>query len=104
MSKQSWLPDIVALLFLVVAGSLLLAATRAQEPDVIIGGQDDKWVHVKHESGAEYLVRGDTIVGFCQHKPEPAQRNEVWLLSGRVIKTTMPISEFKALTIGADDE
>ena len=64
---------------------------------------EKKWAHIVHESGAEYIVRIDTIVGFYQPIPGESLRNELILSNGHSIGTSMTFKEFNDVLVEESD-
>ena len=80
---------------ILVAGILLLWASSifSQGEVTYLPTFERKWVRIKHESGSEYIIRTDTVLGF--YEPQDGRlRNEILLSGGHKISTAMTPDEF----------
>ena len=89
------------IVFLLLAGCSIAAFAFQQktEPsaEVIdvnkLFGQPHDWLRIEHESGAEYIIRSDAVIGFM----ESSGRNEILISGSAPVRTNLTIEEFVAM-------
>ena len=91
--------DTLALAILVVGFLLLWASSIFSQGEVTyLPTYEKKWVRIKHESGSEYIIRTDTVLGF--YEPQDGRlRNEILLSGGHNISTEMTPDEFAEVLV-----
>ena len=85
---------------LLILGFVLIAVGNifSQGEVTYLPTYEKKWVRIKHESGSEYIIRTDTVLGFYEPR-DGRLRNEILLSGGHNISTEMTPDEFASVLI-----
>lgn len=74
-----------------------LAIGAAQPPTVTLHGPSRaQWVEISHESGAKYLIKESSIIGFYQSN-DPKLENEVIVAGAKSVHTSLSFELFGEL-------